>query len=211
MTDLLINEPTPSDTRTGTLFGGLPTVPRGTPFTWPVCRGCAGPMQYLGRISIPADAERPPRFALLFMCNNRPGLCDEWDADEGGNAVLLVPAIHAEPVDAAPAPTAVRRTVYGATISTVSQPNYDLARDEWAKTNSKSARQVIGSFRGEPTWVQSEFTPTCDTCGAPMQFIAQLEEGPDPDDDMNFGGDGCAYVYECRCDSNAGKMHWQCG
>jgi hypothetical protein len=211
VTDLLINVPNPSDTSTGTLFGGLPTIPRGTPFTWPVCSECEGPLQYLGRIAIPAQEKRPARFALLFMCNNDPGMCEEWDADAGGNAVLVVPGKDAAPVKSAPAETAVRQTLYGATIAPVSQPNYNLAREEWAEANSKTPRQVLGQMYGQPVWIQSEFTPTCSTCDEPMQFVAQLESGPDADTEINFGGGGCAYVYECNCGSNVGKMHWQCG
>jgi hypothetical protein len=110
-----------------------------------------------------------------------------------------------------PTETAVRKTLYGATITPVAEPNYDLAREAWAKANSKSPREVLGLLRGEPTWVQSEFTPTCSACDEPMQFLAQLEEGPEDGTAMNFGGGGCAYVYECTCGSDVGKFHTQCG
>jgi len=211
MTDLLIHVPKPPDTGTGTLFGGLPAIPRGTRFKWPVCKECSGPMQYLGRLAIPADEQRAARFALLFMCNNDPGMCEEWDADAGGNSVLIVPGENLEPVKSAPAATAVRSTLYGARITSLAQPDYDAAREEWAQANSNFTRQVLGQMFGRPAWIQSEFTPKCGVCNEPMQFIAQLESGPEAATEMNFGGGGCAYVYECRCGSSAGKMHWQCG
>ncbi|WP_285277851.1 hypothetical protein, partial [Klebsiella pneumoniae] len=52
---------------------------------WPVCATCDGPMQFLGQLRL----EQPDRLALVFMCQNDPGMCDEWEAF-GGNAVVLV-------------------------------------------------------------------------------------------------------------------------
>ena len=210
MTDLLINVPNPQDTSAGTLFGGLPTMPRGTPFTWPVCKECSGYLQYLGRIAIPADEKRPDRFALMFLCNNNPGLCEEWDPDAGGNYVLIVPARNSEPLKTAPADSAFRKPLYGASIVSVYEPDYDLARAAWAESNSVSPRQVVGLFRGNPGWIQSEFFPTCSACNEPTQFLAQVEEGPENATSMNFGG-GSAYIYECDCGNNVGKFHTQCG
>ncbi|WP_261365043.1 hypothetical protein [Anatilimnocola floriformis] len=40
-----------------------------------------------------------------------------------------------------------------------------------------------------------------------MNFLAQLEEGPEPA--MNFGGGGCAYVFDCGCGNHSAKLLWQ--
>jgi hypothetical protein len=62
----------------GTRTGGVPHTPSG--FEWPQCRECAGPMQFLAQVSL-ADAEAGSAGLLsIFMCQNDPGLCDEWDA-----------------------------------------------------------------------------------------------------------------------------------
>ena len=53
--------------------------------------------------------------------------------------------------------------------------------------------------------------PTCKRCKGALQFLAQLEEGPVDETSMNFGGDGCAYVFDCSCGSNVGKIRTQCG
>ena len=210
MTDLLIHVPIPPDPDTGTVFGGRPVMPRGTPFNWPVCKACKGQMQFLGRLAVPADEFGEARFALLFMCNNDPGLCDEWDPDEGANFVFIVPSKDADTTPNSPAATAIRKTTYGATLLSLPIADYDAALKAWANDNKKPAREVLGQLFGEPTWVQSEHRPACDKCGKTMRFIAQVEEGPDMNDQMNFGG-GCAYVFECNCGSNIGKFLWQCG
>ena len=44
-----------------------------------------------------------------------------------------------------------------------------------------------------------------------MRFLAQLEEGPDWRTEMNFGGGGCGYVFDCTCRSGSAKLLWQCG
>jgi hypothetical protein len=166
-------------------------------------------MQFLGRIALPAEGSLEGRFVLLFMCQNDPGLCDEWDPDDGGNFVFIVPSAKAETIESPTTGAVLRATTYGASVQSQPVADYDAAREEWAKANKKYAREVLGQLFGEPTWVQSEHRPTCDKCGKTMRFLAQLEEGPDVRVDMNFGG-GCAYVFECTCGSNVGKFLWQC-
>ena len=68
---------------------------------------------------------------------------------------------------------------------------------------------MLGQLAGAPSWLQGDETPVCAACQNRMRFVAQLEEGPDHNTAMNFGG-GCAYVFDCSCGAATGKMLWQC-
>ncbi|MFF4810949.1 DUF1963 domain-containing protein [Micromonospora chersina] len=65
----------------GARTSGVPLAP--LHFEWPRCRECEGPMQFLAQICL-ADAD-PGSAGLLsiFMCQNEPGLCEEWEAAAG--------------------------------------------------------------------------------------------------------------------------------
>lgn len=185
-------------------------VPAMKDFTWPTCRSCKGHMQYLGRIAIPGEASSE-RYALLFMCQNDPGCCNEWESGGGGNSVQIVVGTITEGVAVPTAGLILRETAYGASIVPSQLDSYDAARQAWAEDNGRSPREVLGQVGGHPAWIQADETPTCDACKKPMRFVAQLEQGPDWRTEMNFGGGGCAYVFDCSCDSPLGKFLWQCG
>lgn len=188
-----------------TAFGGLPSARSGQ-VSWPVCQ-CKSPMQFLGQLR--AQDASGDRLLLLFMCQAKPGLCDEWDANAGGNAVLVVGAGQLESMPAPGGENVVRATRYGAFTVPVEAASYDDARSHWASSTGQAMRQVLGQLGGQPSWIQGDETPSCDQCGEGMAFVAQLEEGPDHQTAMNFGG-GCAYVFQCaRCDASA-KLLWQC-
>lgn len=210
MIRLLVHDDAVAGTEAVTRFGGLPLIPMDSVFEWPCCSSCKGPMQFLGQIALEEnDAER---VVLLFMCGNSPGLCDEWDANAGGNQAAIV-AIDG-PGRLADAPklgVAVRDTLHGARVVVVSSENYDDARQQWAAENHGAMRQILGQVGGEPSWLQGDETPTCDKCGNKMSFVAQLEEGPHRETAMNFGGGGCAYVFRCSCEQPSAKFLSQCG
>jgi len=62
--------------------GGLPLAPPG--FVWPLCATCGGPLQFLVQL-LPADVPALDHLLLIFMCQNDPGICDEWEPFAGGN------------------------------------------------------------------------------------------------------------------------------
>ena len=189
-----------------TVFAGHPSAASG--FEWPKCRSCGGNMQFLGQVRV--DSDDKARLLLLFMCQNNPGGCSEWEADEGANAVISVRP-EGLSLQTAPASGETSRTNrYAARVISVDSTDYDAARAEYAERERTSPRHVLGCLGGEPAWIQAEQTPSCDTCGQPMQFVAQLEEGPDAEAEMNFGGGGCAYVFVCKVDDASAKMLWQC-
>lgn len=210
MIRLLVTETAP-DTEpgaTGHLFGGLPTVPATNDFVWPVCRTCGGVQQYLGRLAVPGE----PRLILLFQCQNNPGGCEDWDADAGANRAVAVSALDLIEKEAPPEAEGLstRETRYRAREITVEGDDYDSLRDTWSEENGRSRRDILGQIRGEPQWLQADETPGCALCGNPMRFLAQLEQGPDWQTEMNFGGGGCAYIFDCSCDTGSAKFLWQC-
>jgi hypothetical protein len=180
VTTLMIYAGSSEEDSPGLRTGGLPLVPEG--FTWPVCRSCTGSMQFVAQL----DAG-----LAIFLCQNEPGLCDEWEADSGANLAVVLPP-GGRP--AVPPPTGVTRLGAVAAARLVEVPGaYDEARSAWPG----GGRAVLGQLGGAPGWLQDDDTPDC--CGAPMTFRAQLEVGPDYATEINFGG-GCGYAFTCaRC------------
>lgn len=202
MIQLLIHRADPA-VMNATSFGGIPVKNRGEDFQWPICACCQLPMQFLGKLAVDGSLHQ------LFMCQNDPGMCEDWDANGGGNAVVVITPIDLE---SAPVPSegeTLRGTEYSAQVVEVPGEDYDAALREWAEKNNLSPREVLGQLGGEPAWIQGEETPDCDACHRPMEFVAQLEQGPDWKTEMNFGGGGVAYSFRCDCNGSA-KFLWQC-
>ncbi|WP_223851443.1 hypothetical protein [Cupriavidus pauculus] len=166
-------------------------------------------MQFLGQIVLhDGDATR---LVLIFMCQNDPGLCEEWDANAGGNhATVMTIEGEMRLADAPPTGVVQLDTVYGARVEVLEAADYDSARQRWQDTNPNQQRQILGQIEGQPLWLQADESPVCDACGDAMSFLAQLEEGPDYRTSMNFGGGGCAYVFRCHCSRQGAKLLWQC-
>jgi hypothetical protein len=200
MVRLLIDAAAPQAAEAATRFGGLPLAAAGT--AWPICRTCKLAMQFLGQLRI------EDKLLLMFMCENDPGCCAQWDANDGGNSVLIAPLEGRSAMDVPADGNTQRQTTYGATLADLEGENYDDAREAWAKANGDKRRAILGQLFGEPGWIQDDETPNCDACQKKMRFVAQLEEGPDNATSMNFGS-GAAYVFDCSCDSKTGKMLWQ--
>jgi hypothetical protein len=208
MTFLLINDTPPPEDEPHTRFGGRPLLPAGSAIAWPRCETCDGSMQFLGQLRLEAESKSPERLLLLFMCQNDPGMCDEWEADGGGNRVISATVEDLEPMEFPAEGEVSRGKVHGARIEEVDEDEYDAARAAWGDAVGQHQRDVLGQLGGEPAWMQTDETPECDSCGEEMYFVAQLEEGPDHRTAMNFGG-GCAYVFECDCGAQSAKMLWQ--
>lgn len=181
-----------------TTFGGCPVKAKNSDFEWPVCQGCGEKLQYQGKIKTDLG------FELIFMCNNGEEACSIWDPDDGANNVVIVVADDVEPVDTPEDRTRLRETEYGCKIIEVDDENYDEAWDHW----EGRPRDVLGQLGGTPMWIQGDSTPRCDCCHKEMRFVAQLEEGPDYDTAMNFGG-GTAFLFDCP-EKKTAKFLWQC-
>jgi len=199
MIKLLINDSSKNNIVDETSFGGLPVKGIGETIEWPKCKTCDAALQYLGKVKTDIGLE------LIFMCGNDPGMCDEWDADAGGNKVIVVDSENLEffkPIDAG---LSLRETEYGAKVIESPEADYDTARENW----SEKGREVLGQLYGKPSWIQGDETPECNCCNKAMRFVAQLEEGPDYKTAMNFGGGGVAYLFDCK-EGGTGKFLWQC-
>lgn len=171
-----------------TSFGGLPVKDQDIPFEWPKC-DCGAELQYQGKIKTDLG------FEMIFMQN-----CDDW----GSNKVIIVDSENLEFVRPEEKQTALRETQYGARIVTVDTNDYNMARECYPIRR----RDILGQLSGSPVWLQDDETPKCDCCGEKMRFVAQLEEGPDYETAMNFGG-GCGYLFDCVVGKTA-KFITQC-
>jgi len=186
-----------------TSFGGLPVKNIDQKFEWPLCKSCNGPMQFLGKLSTKKGLEQ------IFMCQNDPGLCEEWDPDEGGNKVIVTIPENLEFVIKPGGGDTTRNIEYGATVVELDSENYTGALTNWLAENDVDPGEVLGQLEGEPEWLQGDERPCCDVCKKPMKFVAQLEQGPDWETEMNFGGGGSAYIFDCSCPDSA-KFLFQC-
>lgn len=188
-------------------LGGVPVAPKGT--QWPTCRTCGAAMQFVAQLPLSAHADAAiatrDQMLLLFQCQNDPGMCDDWDADSGGNAAVLC-ASEGEPMhgptgkDAAPAPVCV-----------AFRP-YDEVRGGETPDDAYCALldddpDVLGKVGGAPLWIQNEETPTC-VCGNTMTFFAQIEDRGVGG--MNFGDAGAGYAFVCGTCRTHAKFLWQC-
>ncbi|MFB7787568.1 hypothetical protein ACFC1D_33250 [Streptomyces vinaceus] len=230
-TTLLIHDGSAAPDAPVTRVGGLPLAPAGT--DWPTCAACSGPLQFIAQLVL--DGGRG--VLAVFMCANDPGSCQEWSATSGGNRALLFPpdGLAPLPLPALPATEDgddesdedadeeeeddeesdeddedVRLLGAVRTVErvTVAEPEYRPAVKSWSERSGRPGNEVLGRLGGTPDWLQYDETPHCTGCGAPMEFIAQLEEGPDPLTAPNFGS-GRAYAHACAPCGRAAFL-WQC-
>lgn len=193
-----------------TRTGGVPLTPVG--FSWPRCAECAGPMQFLAQLLL-ADlksygAEEDGDVLSIFMCQNDPGMCDEWDPVSGGNRALLFPYGELTPAAVPAEGKTLLPEVSGIAYATIDVDDYGEARDHWSKMSGRPLEEVLGQLGGTPSWLQYDETPPCPSCQQPMSFIAQLEEGHDHRTSANFGGGGCGYSFACE-PCRQGVFLWQ--
>ncbi len=189
-------------------IGGKPWAEAET--QWPVCRTCASPMQFLAQFplsecGVEGVAERGQTL-LLFQCQSQPGMCEEWEANGGGNAALLGGTSALQQMTVPPGATLLDAE------SVVDFRKYDDARqaetDDDAYCHALDADpKVLGKLGGRPLWIQADETPLCD-CGAPAAFVAHVESRGGGG--INFGDNGSGYAFVCvRCPRSA-KFLWQC-
>ncbi len=195
------------DSSYATRVGGRPAAP--ADFLWPVCKSCSGPMQFLAQIALhETDIEElreRQQTMLVFQCQNDPGMCDEWDADSGGNAAVLVSANHVTLVAPPGGPTTLE------TESRVLPTDYDDSARRDTPDDNYCARfdsdaSVLGKTGGVALWIQGDETPEC-SCGERMRFVAQIEARGGG---INFGDAGAGYAFACESCNAAAKFLWQC-
>ena len=203
---LLVDDPEASSDAT---VGGKPLAGAGT--RWPCCSSCNSPMQFLAQLPLASLDEAKghrDQVLLLFQCQSDPGMCDEWDPNAGGNTALLVeeadrvqmPVPKGETL--LPGESRLRLLQY---LPVQSQRTDD---DNYCEAVDAPGSQVVGKLGGVPLWIQADETPSCE-CGAPMTFVAQLEERGGGH--INFGDCGTGYAFVCQSCRDSAKFLWQCG
>ncbi len=119
-------------------------------------------------------------------------LCDRGRPGSGNNHAMVVSARGASPLEPPPAAAHAVGPCYGVRIETTSGDSDD------ARARITDPEFVLGRVGGEADPV-SRYVPVCATCGEPMRFVVQLEQGPDIDTAFQFNG-ATAFAYACqRC------------
>lgn len=190
-------------------IGGVPIASPST--VWPVCTSCGSPMQFLAQLPTTLhddDAIRGRGLTLLlFQCQAAPGMCDEWDPNQGGNAALLSGG---EPVVELPSPDGETLLPARSELEFRSYESANTAEtpdDAYCSALDDSSLRVLGKIGGRPLWIQGDETPTC-SCGSEMVFFAQLE--CTGGGGINFGDEGAGYAFVCRDCPTSAKFLWQC-
>ena len=83
-------------------------------------------MQYQGKIKTDIGLE------MIFMCNNDPGMCDEWDSENLGNKVIIISGENLEILQPLDKTLSLREAEYGIKIVEVVSDDYDSARESWS-------------------------------------------------------------------------------
>jgi hypothetical protein len=167
-------------------------------------------MQFVAQVSLadadPGDAGDAGLLSI-FMCQNDPGLCDEWDPVAGGNRAFVfgpdATELHGVPDEG----VTLLDEASAVSFEQADGGDYLQAREDWAGKSGRPVREVLGHVGGQPAWLQTDETPMCRTCDEPMLFVVQLEEGHDHRTSANFGG-GCGYGFRCRL-CNGAAFLWQ--
>lgn len=188
--------------------GGAPLAPAGT--KWPTCRACGGPMQFLSQLhlspaGLSAQALRD-KVLLLFQCQNNPGLCDEWAANGGGNAALLVSSLARQSLKAPSGPTLLRRESRFRLVQYDDSASRESPDDAYCASVDAKDSKTLGKVGGRPLWMQGDETPQC-KCGAKMRFVVQLEARGGGG--INFGDAGAGYAFVCESCAESAKFLWQ--
>ncbi|GGV49593.1 hypothetical protein [Streptomyces spectabilis] len=201
MTTLLIHAGEAGAEAPGPRTGGVPLVPPG--FAWPTCRDCGGALLFLLHLPLGAGtdgAEDGPGgrgdVVSVFLCQNDPGMCDDWDATGGANRAYLFAAEGLAPAAVPERGETRLGAVSALRTEEVAAAGFPEALDAWAADDAASLL-VQGQLGGEPAWIQGDETPHCPGCAARMAFTAQVEEGYDFATSANFGGGGIGYVFHC--------------
>jgi uncharacterized protein YwqG len=205
MAQLLVEDPAALGDAT---IGGTPRAPSGT--KWPTCRTCGGPMQFLSQLPLKSaglPVEMQDKVLLLFQCQNDPGMCDEWDANSGGNAALLVSPSASQSLRPPSGPTVLARESRVRLVPYDDSASGETADDAYCSSVDAKGSTTLGKLGGRPLWMQSDETPQC-SCGAKMTFVLQLEARGGGG--INFGDAGTGYAFVCESCATSAKFLWQC-
>jgi len=168
-------------------------------------------MRFLAQIPLAECDEvlpnRSSQKVLIFQCENDPGMCDDWDAESGGNTAILVEVARGVPLQVPEGETLLPSESRIQFVPYEARPG-ESPDDAYCEAVDEPDSKVIGKVGGSPLWIQGDETPTCE-CGAGMAFVCQLEcRGGGG---INFGDAGAGYAFVCPKCSDQARFLWQCG
>ena len=142
-------------------------------------------------------------------------MCNQWEAESGGNTVRIFPLDGLQPTDPPPSeedddedededePDAYL-------LECADGVELRAYQDKGSETGYTDARKepgdVLGQVGGLPEWIQADETPNCG-CGQSMRCVVQLEAHGGGG--MNFGDSGSGYGFLCSS-CQEGRFLWQC-
>jgi hypothetical protein len=173
---------------------------------WPISRGLAKPMFFLGQFRLDDGPAGEPRLAYVFMTDSLhleqievpegaeddvgydldPAL-DTFDPVAGENAVLIQPG---------------GRVPWFVTVQPADKPHMSYFAEDFLPADplwvgDDGPWQFLGD---EPVWLQSDQTP-----GPGWRLVAQFDSHLG----LNFGDNGIGYVFVSP-DGAEGRFLWQC-
>jgi hypothetical protein len=212
MADLITLRPSPPICTPLPKFGGQPNWLADP--QWPLTP--AGlPMRFVCQLPVPQISENHSgRMFYLFVSDDPDD--QTWDAEAGGNAVVLQPGpfephISVVPQETGPtlerwiepasqdrrAPLVDRRVPTPVEYAVDLVPIPDALPDD-------SEHQLASRLGGQPRWLQNEES----IANGPWRFAAQIDSCSD-DYELNFGDAGVGYVF-VSLDGRRARFLWQC-
>jgi hypothetical protein len=88
-----------------------------------------------------------PGVLSVFMCQNEPGMCDEWDPRAGGNQALLLPLAGLLPA-AVPGGSVTRLGEVSAVEYVTADTGCGQARQPWAGREGRLMSDAPGQLGG---------------------------------------------------------------
>jgi hypothetical protein len=165
--------------------GGMPDL---LPSDWPECETCGQTMAFRFELLHRPDAlDLSPHGAVqIFQCEDREFRCRP-DLPDGANDVLGVARASGWPARAHGTLRPAGEDSAALSIDLERASPEELRAYERAQDSAPKSK--VG---GAPIWLQGPQTPSC--CGAPMEFIAQLDGDAWG---LRFGDGGAGYVFRC--------------
>lgn len=203
-------------------FGGVPYAEEGD--TWPICTGCGSELDFIAQLSEESEVSLHT-FYYCFDCfpwGFNAAERGQWEIISYQNPLLknhklisrttesetaVTPCVVSEsPVKVLPDWESLQSIIPAA-----SELCSSFEKDsEWDAYEAATIRQgclddystLIGGY---PRFVQGEVQPSCDVCGKPMTFFAQI----DSEDEANVMWGDVGLVYFFRCAEHKGEFHFE--
>jgi hypothetical protein len=190
-------------------YGGHPRGIRGN--LWPRCAVCGAPMCHMMQVDAGPSVDLGGYERLsVFICHATGGRCEDWNAHNGANKVLL----HAEKDDTLyDGPPTVR--VYRRTRLIAGEPVDELDLMRRVKAGEVTMTQALSSIKhdkvgGGAVWLQGEATPKSKTGEGNMRLAVQFTTNI-VSFDITPGGMGYIFLDPNDVSPESAYFMWQSG